>query len=308
MTDEHPLLRLRRDAVASGYSDDELRRLARAGEWSRLRRGAYVEGRAPESISEQHRLLVRATMAGLRRPAVVSHQSAAVLHGLALWAVPLDRVHLTRRPPAVQDTSRVLRCHVARLRPDEVVEIDGVPVTSQVRTLLDLSCSVPLEPAVVALDAALHGGALQHAELRSGLAALFGVPGSRRAARAVDLADGRSESVGESRSRLLLHQQGVPPSGLQFEVRVDGRVVARTDFVWEEHRLVGEFDGRIKYGRLLRSGQQPGDAVFAEKRREDVVRESGWGVVRWCWDDLHRPARLADRIRRARARASLLAR
>ncbi len=42
---------------------------------------------------------------------------------------------------------------------------------------------------------------------------------------------------------------------------------------------MGEFDGRIKYGRLLRPGQEAGDAVFEEKRREDAIRDEGWKVV-----------------------------
>ena len=62
----------------------------------------------PDESPSVHRLLVRATLAGLRRPAVVSHQSAAVLHGLPLWDVPLDRVHITRRPRAWNDTGAVL--------------------------------------------------------------------------------------------------------------------------------------------------------------------------------------------------------
>ncbi|MDT7681251.1 MAG: hypothetical protein QOG57_1561, partial [Pseudonocardiales bacterium] len=60
-----------------------------------------------------------------------------------------------------------------------------------------------------------------------------------------------------------------------------------------------EFDGRIKYGRLLRPGQAPGDAVFEEKRREDALRDHGLRVVRWCWDDLDTFAAVADRLRRA---------
>jgi hypothetical protein len=78
----------------------------------------------------------------------------------------------------------------------------------------------------------------------------------------------------------------------------DGGVVGRTDFAWEDQRLVGEFDGRVKYGRLLRSGQDPGDAVFREKVREDAIRDEGWGVIRWTWVDLYRPDRLAARVRR----------
>ena len=309
MTDEQrppaaPLL-LRRDAVASGWSDDELGRLVRAGELNRLRRGAYVDSVLPADAAARHRLLIRATVAGLRRPAVVSHQSAAVLHELPLWDVALDRVHVTRRPRAWNDTSRVLCCHVARLRDDEVTEVDGIAVTDPVRTALDLARSLPHESAVVTLDAGLHARALSHDVLRGRLLDIVGAPGSRSAARAIAAADGRSESVGESRSRVVLHRWKLPPSTLQYEVRSAGGVlVGRSDFAWEEERLVGEFDGRIKYGRLLRPGQDVGEVVFAEKRREDAIRDEDWDVVRWVWAELHRPDRLAARVRRARERAS----
>jgi hypothetical protein len=303
-SDPPPSLHLRRDAVRNGWSDDELGRLVRSGELGRLRRGAYVDALLPADPADRHRLLVHATVAGLRLRAVVSHQSAAVMHGLPLWDVPLDRVHVTRSPPASNDTGRVLRCHVARLRDDEIEEVDGLPVTSLVRTALDLARSLPHEAAVVALDAALRQGRLHRDVLRERLFDLAGTPGSRAAARAVDFADGRSESVGESRSRVLLHRWGVGPSSLQFEVRGEGGLlVARTDFAWEEHGLLGEFDGRVKYGRLLRPGQEPGDAVFEEKRREDAVREERWGMTRWVWADLAVGHRLAARVRRAQERA-----
>lgn len=305
MTSPDPApLHLRRSAVRHGWSDDELGRLVRSGELTRLRRGAYVGGLLPADPAYRHRLLVRATLSGLRRSAVVSHQSAAVLHGLPLWDVALDRVHVTRRPPACHDTSPVLRCHVARLHDDEVVEVDGLAVTSPVRTALDLARSLPHEAAVVALDAALRLGAVAHDALRERLFDLAGTPGSRAATRAVAFADGRSESVGESRSRVLLHRWGLAPSALQHEVRdPGGLLVARTDFAWEEDGLVGEFDGRVKYGRLLRPGQDAGDAVFEEKRREDAVRDEGWGVVRWVWGELGTGHRVAARVRRARDRS-----
>ncbi|SFL22579.1 type IV toxin-antitoxin system AbiEi family antitoxin domain-containing protein [Geodermatophilus ruber] len=301
--DSTPALLLRRDAVGTGWSDDELARLVRAGDLVRLRRGAYVDSVLPAGPAAQHRLLVRATMAGLRRSAIVSHQSAAVLLGLPLWDVALDRVHVTRQPRAWDFTSGVVRCHVARIRDDEIVEVDGLAVTSPVRTALDLARSLPHEAAVVALDAALHAALLSHDELRARLFDVVGTPGSRSAARAVADADARSESVGESRSRVILHRWKLAPSALQFEVRRDGLLIARTDFAWEDERLVGEFDGRIKYGRLLRPGQDPGDAVFAEKRREDGIRDEDWSVTRWVWAELQRPHRLAAKVRRARERA-----
>lgn len=155
-------LLLRREALATGLSDDELGRLVRAGDLVRLRRGAYVDQVLPRDVAAVHRLLVGATTANLRRSAVLSHQSAAVVHGLPLWDVPLDRVHITRRPPAWNDTSAVLCCHVARLRDDEVVTVGGMEVTTPVRTALDLARSLPHEAAVAMLDAALHQGLLSH--------------------------------------------------------------------------------------------------------------------------------------------------
>jgi len=294
-----PALHLRRDAVRDGWSDDELGRLVRSGELSRLRRGAYVDGTLPSDAAASHALLVRATLAGLRRPAVVSHQSAAVLLGLPLWDVPLDRVHVTRRPGAWNDSGRLLCCHVARLGDDEVVEVDGAVVTSPVRTALDFARSLPHEAAVVSLDAALRLGLVGHDALRTRLLDIAGTPGSRSAARAVHAADGRSGSVGESRSRVILNRWKLPPSALQFEVRSGaGRLIGRTDFAWEEHRLVGEFDRRVKYGRFRRPGEDAGDAVFREKGREDSIRDEGWGVVRWTWSDLRQPHRVAARVRR----------
>ena len=295
-----PLLHLRRDAVRDGWSDDELGRLVRAGQLDRLRRGAYVAGTLPSDAAAAHRLLVRATLQGLRRPAVVSHQSAAVLHGLPLWDVPLNHVHVTRRPRAWNDVGGVVHAHVARLRDDEIVELDGIEVTDPLRTALDLARSLPHEAAVVALDAAMHAGLLAPSELQVRLLDIAGAPGSRSAARAIAFADGRSESVGESRSRVILHRWGLGPSALQLEIhRDDGSLIGRADFAWEDRQPVGEFDGRIKYGRLLRPGQAAGDVVFEEKRREDAMREAGWGVVRWVWADLGVPHRFAARVRRS---------
>ena len=59
------------------------------------------------------------------------------------------------------------------------------------------------------------------------------------------------------------------------------RLVATTDWCWPDEGLFGEFDGAIKYGRLLLPGQDAGEVVFAEKQREDLVREiTGFGMVR----------------------------
>jgi predicted transcriptional regulator of viral defense system len=296
---------LRRDALTTGWSDEELARFARAGQLSRVRRGAYVDGQLPTTTAARHALLIAATVGTLRRPAVISHQSAAVLLGLPLWDAPLDRVHITRTPPASSQVAGPLRCHVARLRDDEVTLVGGFQVTDVSRTVLDLARSLPFEAGVVTVDAALHEGLIAREFLEKRLFDIAGTRGSRHAARVVRFADERSASVGESRSRVALRDLGLSPSALQFEIRTPtGAFVARTDFAWEEEGVVGEFDGRIKYGRLLRPGQDAGDAVFEEKRREDAVRDLGWEVVRWTWGDLSVPARISERVERARARGA----
>ena len=72
---------------------------------------------------------------------------------------------------------------------------------------------------------------------------------------------------------------------------------AYTDFGWARQRTVGEFDGKVKYGRLLEPGQDVGEVVYAEKLREDAIRDEGLKVVRWTWQDLRAFGPTAARIR-----------
>ena len=118
--------------------------------------------------------------------------------------------------------------------------------------------------------------------------------------------DGRVESVGETRSLYLFWRQGLPRPELQFEVYDEnGCLIAVLDFVWHRERVFGEFDGKVKYGRLLRKGEDPGDAVFREKKREDLVRSiTGYGCGRVVWRDLSFPRETGDRFRSLLGRAA----
>jgi len=71
---------------------------------------------------------------------------------------------------------------------------------------------------------------------------------------------------------------------------------ARSDFHRSKQRTLVEFDGKTKYGRSMQPGKDPGDVVFHEKVREDRLREMGFEVVRWIWDDLQRPNVLEQRF------------
>jgi len=294
---------LRTDLAARGLVDGDLARLRRAGDLERVRRGAYVRPddveRSPE---EQHRVLIAATMPQLGSGAVLSHASGAVLRDLPVWREALGSVHVTRPRRGGGGRRTVLRRHTSPLDPDEVGEVDGWPVTALARTVVDHARSVPFEQGVAAADRALALG-LDPVLLQAALEREAGWPGAGRARRVADFADGRAESAGESVSRVVLARLGLMPEDLQLAV-VDGvRVVGRVDFAWPEHRTIGEFDGRLKYGRLLRKGEDIVQVVYREKVREDLLRDLGWQVVRWTWADLEHPDVIADRLRRAFRRA-----
>lgn len=281
------MLTLRSGLLASGWTSKEVQRLLRLGELSPVRRGRYLAGPLPAEPVARHRLALDAARSLLSDGAVVSHVSAAVVFDLPVWPVPPDRVDVTRARSSGGRRHRRVHVRTAPLREDEITEIDGVRVTTPARTLLDLARSLPFEQAVVVLDAALATGAVTGEELATAALRAKGWPGCPAARRAIGFADPLSESVGESRSRVAISRAGLPRPVLQWDV-VDGagRHLGRTDFAWPALRTVGEFDGKIKYGRLLKAGQEPGDAVFAEKIREDRIRDTGLAVVRWTWDEL----------------------
>ena len=150
-------------------------------------------------------------------------------------------------------------------------------------TLLDIARSVPLEQAVVIADHALAQHLVTPAELDEAMAERRRWPGMPAARRALGFAAAGSRSVGESRSRVAIARAGLPVPVLQWVVRTaGGRLVGEVDFGWPGLRTIGEFDGRIKYGRL----QDAADAVYDEKLREDALRGEDLGVVRWGWDAL----------------------
>lgn len=293
------------DPSVAALTSAELIRGERRGELVRLRRGTYLPAAdEPRDSVERHRQLVRATLPLVAGDAVVSHLSAAVLHGLPVWNQRLAQVQVTRRPPGSGRRRGYLHTHAAPLTGTEVVTVGGLPVTSLARTVLDLARTLPLEQAVAAGDAALRAG-LDLAELAAVVEEARGRPGLAAARRAVAMLDGRSESAGESHSRVVLVRLGLAPSDLQFEVYDHrGRLVARSDFAWAQQRTLGEFDGRIKYEGLLEPGQRASEVVYAEKLREDAAREEEWEMVRWSWADLQREQLLAERIRRAQARGA----
>ncbi|MEU0875190.1 hypothetical protein [Nocardia brasiliensis] len=295
----------RRDALAQGFSDNELRRLTTRCGWRRLRPGSYLRSDAYAALDrqEQYSALVYATAAHLSAPAIISHQSAAAVQDLPLWGLVLDRVHVTRPRRSGGHRGKHVHMHCAPFDEAETLTIGPLRVFTPARTVVDIARTATLQAAVAIGDAAVRRFHLTHESLCQALTYAVGRPGYRAAARAIGMLDERSESVGESRSRVLLAELDLPTPDLQTTVLDgSGRFVARVDFCFEELGIIGEFDGKVKYDGTL--PKEPATALYEEKLREDTLRDLGWEVVRWGWPELDTPPLVADRFRRAVARSA----
>lgn len=231
-----------------------------------------------------HLARVRAVLLRQGESVVVSHESAAVLHALPVATQNPPLVHVTVVPPARVRKRSGYHTHVAPLTAEEVVEVDGLPVTSLARTVADLARTSEFAWAVAAADQALRRGL--SAESLMGIAdagpRLSGIGAVRRVAL---FADARSESVAESVSRVTMARAGIPAPELQFNVVGPHGWVARGDFGWPGLGVVGEMDGKAKYGELLRPGQRPEDVIMAEKRRDEAIRQAAWWPCHWGWQE-----------------------
>lgn len=270
----------RPDALASGLTDRLIDARVRSGELERVRPGVWLpaEDRLPEVA---HRLRVLACPS---HTLTVSHQSAAAMHRLGLLHPDFARVHVTTGTASGGRIHPTRHIHSGRLGAGETVVVDGVPTTSIERTAVDVACGYDFDAALVVFDSALRMGADR--EVMADIIARGRRRGNAAARVALPLANGASESVGESWSRAQMITARLPVARLQDERRVRGRRIV-TDFDWDR-RLVGEFDGHVKYGRLLKPGQTIADVIEDEKAREDLLRWDGSMVVRWIWADLER--------------------
>jgi alkylhydroperoxidase family enzyme len=277
----------------------------RTGHWTALRRSVYtVTEHLPPDGPQRVALDVAAAQLACAHEVVGSHETAALVHGLPLFHAydgpPLlsrVRVREAARPGLSSPTALV-----SQVPRHHRTTIHGAVVTTPARTAVDLARKGPALSATVVLDGVLGAGVTRQ-ELEEVLADCRGWPGAKRAAGWVAFADGRAESPLESVGRWRMHQAELPPPDLQVLVRdVDGPI-GRADFAWEELRTIAEADGFGKY----RAGDGTGDfaALRAEKLREDRLRDAGFEVFRFTWEEaVHRPVVLEMRARCAFARAA----
>ncbi|WP_420123588.1 type IV toxin-antitoxin system AbiEi family antitoxin domain-containing protein [Nakamurella sp.] len=331
----------RADLLARGYSDHQIRQARERGELRSVLPGLYVRDQPapPDDPADRHRSALTVVVPRLAGRPVVSHLSAAILHGLPFahsdwdWlgrprpgegtgrrpagtAGPADPpLHLTRPDAAKSRRGAALRVHSGALDPDEVMELAGLPVTTPERTVVDCALVLPFDHAVLLADAALHRGLVSRPSLTRQLARLFRVPGTRRAAQVVAFADPGSRGPGESVSRVVMSRWGLPAPLLDVAVPgPDGRSLGRAAFGFAGTRVLGVFapdpagtppGGRALSGPALSgrgpSGRGPSGAEPLPHRADWVA--AGWRPVVWSWPELRSPEPWIERLRSALAPA-----
>jgi len=281
---------LRREALELGFTDRVLTNGVRDKTWKRIRQGAYCHREVWAGLSAEERHAVRAHAAYriIDGEVALSHVTALVEFGCALWNAPLDLTHVIRRDEGSSRREAGTVHHTGLLLPGDLVERDGRWLTSPARSAIEAATLMTVESGLVVLDWMLHHGLVTIEELWAVHRRMKHWPRTLRLELTLRLADGRSESVGETRARYLFWRMGLPAPELAYKIYDEaGRLVAVCDFAWPEHGVYGEFDGKVKYGRLLKDGQTAGDVVFEEKKREDHIRRLTNGtVVRWTWPEL----------------------
>jgi len=302
MADSTPELIFVRDLDERFESRRGHARAVDAGTEIRLARGAYIDSAtlAMHSGRERYLLVIQAVIGTRINRPVLSHLSAAAIHGLPIRGSWPREVHVTV-PASDGSRSRngVVKHHSA-LADDDVVEISGFLVTSRARTIIDLAIAHSFTDALLAADRFLFVD-------RFGQIAPMGVKGDlqqtldrmkpfrahRKAQLVVDRSEDRAESPLESLSRASMIIARLPRPALQVPHYDSRGFIGEPDFSWPEFGVLGEADGDAKYSDArFRAGRTPQQVFADERRRHNRLVALPRTVRRWDWEIASDPLRL----------------
>jgi hypothetical protein len=259
-------------AVELGVSRQQLRSLVAQRQVRRMLRGVYMRADVIDTVE------IRALAAALvvAPAAVIVDRTAAWLHGVDVF----DYRELEILPPlecvVLRDRSRIERPECVGGERDlalyDVMTVFGLRVTTPLRTALDLGCKLPRPDGLAALDMFMRLHGLTKADFEQSLPRYRRRRGVVRLREMVALADGRAESARESRTRLAIHDAGLPAPVPQFWVVHHGVAVFRLDLGYPNHRVAVEYDGE-EFHDLTE------DQRAADRDRREWLREQGWTVI-----------------------------
>lgn len=181
------------------------------------------------------------------------------------------------------------------LSPSDVWIVDGVAVTTPVRTTFDCLRLLRGVERLVVADAMTHLRRTTVEELRTYWKTQRRLRNLRVAELLLDDVEPASESPPETRLRVRLVEFGLPRPVAQWEVRSpSGSFVARLDLAYPDRQVAVEYDGAW-YWQQRR----------ADDRRRDALRALGWVVIVVSAEDLRDAAAVAARVRSALRQASM---
>lgn len=182
---------------------------------------------------------------------------------------------------------------MVRSLPEGAVKlVQGIPVTSPARTLIDLAATAVTRDLEQALASALRSGLVTLPALRSQLAMRSGRPGTPLLRGLIEAETEPAFTRSEAEQRLLrlvLRARLLEPEVNQV---IDGSEV---DFLWRERSLVVEVDGFAWH--------RSQHAFERDRQRDAILVASGLRVIRLTWRQIvHEPESTAVRIALALAR------
>lgn len=280
-----------------------------------LRTGALVEADAWEAGYAEDRHVLRAYAVDdlARTPIVLSHTTAAAWWGLPLVGVADSSIHcIPASPHSTKTRGDVIR-HDVPLPGTDVTELDGLRVTTLSRTVYDVIRMLDVRGGLACFDAAARmvawSDAARELDPRRGAAFIesvrarvhrgVGSRGIRNARLALELVDGRAQLPGESISRLLMWELGMPTPELQLRVETH-LGVAYLDFAWPRLGRFGEFDGDIKLTdpEFTRGRSRAEVLEWQAARRDAVEAATSWRGMHWGWGDIRDADTFASALRR----------
>ena len=278
----------RAQALAAGLTDIRLRRLVKRGQLRRLVPGVYVGAQADDDLDLRAQALHLVVPEGC----FVCDETAAWLHGASQAMAPNS--HLAVPPisffrPANGGRLRngLVSSGERTLAARDLMVVDGISVTTPLRTALDLGRLRRPDQALAAQDALLGLGVFTHEELLASVERFARQRGVCQLRWLTPLADGLAESAGESALRLRWYAAGLPRPRLQIEIVVDGVVVFRLDMGLEEWLFAAEYDGAAFHS-------SPEQRRHDDERRGWLRSERQWLVEVFVGENVHGHEQDAD--------------
>jgi len=226
-----------------GLPPHVLQRMCSEGLLRREFRSVYVDSRVPDSRQGRLRAAILATPPN----AVICDETAAWVRGLDVYSPgtrhSLDPALLVRHGGARIVLPRT-RGRQAIISSEDVEFIDGVHVTTAVRTVSDLLRKMYRPYALAAADAFAHAGLVDVDDLNHYVARLKGYRGIVQARSLAAVVEPNTQSPGESWQRLRMLDAGFPRPEPQYEVVDDFGRSYFLDLPYPELLIAAEYDGR----------------------------------------------------------------